>query len=227
MMTTTLLFLAASYVLGSIPFGFWLARWLKGVDIRTVGSGNIGATNVNRVCGPAVGRVVFALDFLKGLLPPVIGRVVLHLDRPDSRWIVLSALLAVLGHNYSVFLGFKGGKGISTSGGALFGAAPKTGLGVAIVFLVFLFGSSIISVGSLAAAVALPFFMVWLYPGDWCQLAFGIVASAMAIYKHRNNIERLRTGAEPRVHLFGRRVPGEAPPSESLDKKERSSDAFH
>jgi acyl phosphate:glycerol-3-phosphate acyltransferase len=217
------LLLVGSYLLGSIPFGFWIALRLKGVDVRTVGSGNIGATNVSRVCGPAIGRAVFVLDFLKGLVPPLVGRYALHVDRPDSRWIVLAALLAILGHNYSIFLGFKGGKGISTSGGALFGAAPLAGLGVGIVFIVFLLASAIISVGSLAAAVALPFFMLWLYPRDWFQLAFGIVAAAMAIYKHRKNIERLRTGAEPRVHLFGKRS-GEAPAAASPSEKDVPSD---
>src|SRR3954468_4673007 len=85
---TILLFLACSYLLGSVPFGLWIALWLKGVDVRTLGSGNIGATNVTRVCGPAIGRLVFVLDLLKGLLPPLIGKYILHLDKPDSRYIV-------------------------------------------------------------------------------------------------------------------------------------------
>jgi glycerol-3-phosphate acyltransferase PlsY len=221
------LLLVGSYLLGSIPFGFWIALWLKGVDIRTLGSGNIGATNVTRVCGPAVGRLVFVLDFLKGLVPPLIARHALHLDQPDSRWIVLAALLAILGHNYSIFLGFQGGKGISTSGGGLLGAAPKAGLGVALVFILVLLASSTISIGSLAAAIALPFLMFWLYPHDWYQLAFGIVASLMAIYKHRKNIERLRNGTEPRVHLFGKRQTASSPNPEALTEKDTPPDAFH
>jgi len=140
---------------------------------------------------------------------------------------VLAALLAILGHNYSVFLGFQGGKGISTSGGALLGAAPKTGLGVALVFILVLLASSTISIGSLAAAVALPFLMFWLYPHDWYQLAFGIVASLMAIYKHRKNIERLRNGTEPRVHLFGKRQTASSPDPEALTEKDTPPDAFH
>src|SRR4051812_14297416 len=104
MTITILLFLAGSYLLGSVPFGLWIALWLKGVDIRTVGSGNIGATNVARVCGPAVGQLVFALDFLKGLAPALVGRYALHLDQPGAPWIVLAALFAILGHNFSVFL---------------------------------------------------------------------------------------------------------------------------
>jgi glycerol-3-phosphate acyltransferase PlsY len=218
------LFLIGSYLLGSIPFGLWIVKWLKGIDVRTVGSGNIGATNVSRICGPAIGRLVFVLDLLKGLIPPLIGRYVLHVDQPDSRWIVLAARLAILGHNFSIFLGFQGGKGISTSGGALLGAAPKAGLGAAIVFIVFLLASSTISVGSLAAAVALPLLMFWLYPHDWFQLGFGIVASLMAIFKHRKNVERLRNGTEPRVHIFGKRQAPPAAPADSQPEKEATSD---
>ena len=235
MTITLVLFLIGSYLLGSIPFGLWIALWTKGVDVRTLGSGNIGATNVTRVCGPAIGRFVFVLDFLKGLVPPLVGRYMLHLDRPglpwgeggggtlslirpDSRGIVLGALLAILGHNFSVFLRFKGGKGISTSGGALLGAAPLVGVGVGVVFMLFMLVSSTISLGSVAAAASLPFLMWWLYPHDWYQLAFAVVASVMALYKHRKNIERLRAGTEPRIHLFGRR--GGPPDSAPPDKKE-------
>ena len=219
MTVTHTLFLVCSYLLGSIPFGLWICLWLKGVDVRTMGSGNIGATNVTRVCGPAVGRFVFVLDLLKGLIPPLVGRFILHLDRPDSLWIVLGALLAILGHNFSIFLRFRGGKGISTSGGALIGAAPPVGLGAGIVFIVVLLLSSTISVGSLAAAIALPFLMAWLYPHDYYQLAFAIVASLMAIFKHRKNIERLRKGEEPRVHLYGKREV-KASPASPLDQEE-------
>jgi glycerol-3-phosphate acyltransferase PlsY len=222
MTTTIVLFLAGSYLLGSIPFGLWIALWLKGVDIRTIGSGNIGATNVARVCGPAIGQLVFVLDFLKGLAPALVGRFALHLDQPGAPWLVLAALLAIIGHNFSIFLGFRGGKGISTSGGALLGVAPFTGLGVGLVFVVVLLASSIISVGSLAAALAVPILMWLFYPHDWYRLAFGIAASIMAIYKHRKNIERLRAGVEPRIHIFGKR---KAPPAEPIGDKDAPPDA--
>ncbi len=224
-MTITIpLLLAGSYLLGSIPFGLWICFWLKGVDVRTLGSGNIGATNVSRVCGPAIGRFVFVLDMLKGLIPPLLGRYVLHLDRPDSRWIVLGALLAILGHNFSIFLRFQGGKGISTSGGALLGAAPPVGLSAVVVFALFFLVSSTISVGSIAAAATLPLIMWWFYPRDWYQLAFSIVAAVMAIYKHRKNVERLRAGTEPRVHVYGRR-PAPAADTAPTDRKGTPPDA--
>ncbi len=189
------LLLIGSYLFGSLPFGLWLAWKWKGVDIRTVGSGNIGATNVGRICGPVAGAFVFILDCLKGLLPPLVG-LALHLASP---WQVLAALLAVIGHNYSIFLGFKGGKGISTSGGALFGIAWQVGLSACgafgLAFLLFRY----ISVGSLAAALSLPIMMCVFYPGDYCRLSFGIIACVMAFYKHRGNIARLRDGTEPKV----------------------------
>ena len=227
MTLSLVLLLVGSYLLGSIPFGLWIALRLKGVDVRTLGSGNIGATNVSRICGPAIGRLVFVLDLLKGLLPPLIGKVLLHLDRPDSRYIVLASLLAILGHNFSIFLGFKGGKGISTSGGALLGAAPLVGLADGVVFIVLLLATSIISAGSIAAATALPFLMLWLYPRDWFMFAFGLAASAMALVKHRKNIERLRKGEEPRVHLYGKRDNAAPPPAAPLLEKETPPDAGH
>ena len=196
------MFLVCSYLIGSLPFGLWIAFWLKGVDIRTVGSGNIGATNVSRVCGPGVGRAVFVLDLLKGAIPPLIGDFLVHLN---SHWIVLGALLAIIGHNYSILLGFKGGKGISTSGGALLGAAPLVGLCAIVIFGLVTLATSIISVGSLAAAITLPFIMFRLYPHDPYRIGFGIAAAIMAIYKHRKNIERLMKGTEPKVQIFGGR----------------------
>jgi glycerol-3-phosphate acyltransferase PlsY len=191
------LLLAGSYLLGSLPFGLWIARHWKGVDIRTVGSGNIGSTNVGRICGPVAGALVFVLDMLKGFLPPLIG-MKLHLP---SQWQILAALLAILGHNYSLFLGFKGGKGIATSGGALLGIAPWTGLSALCIFLLELLTIGYVSLGSILAALSLPFFMLLYYPHDSYRLTFGIIACAMAVYKHRANIRRLRVGTEPKAHL--------------------------
>ena len=183
-----------SYLFGSLPFGLWIALKWKGVDIRTVGSGNIGSTNVSRVCGPAAGAVVLLLDCLKGLLPPLVGSA-LHLP---SQWQILAALLAIIGHNYSIFLGFKGGKGIATTAGALFGVAWQVGAGAlslfGIVFLAFRF----VSQGSIAAALSLPPLMWYFYPHDYYRLGFSLFTCIMAIYKHRANIQRLRAGTEPK-----------------------------
>src|SRR5579862_5375400 len=150
-MTHTLMIsglLLGSYLLGSLPFGLWIARKFKGVDIRTLGSGNIGATNVWRTCGPVTGSVVFALDVLKGFLPPLIGAG-LHLN---SGWQILAALLAILGHNYSLWLGGKGGKGIATSLGALLGIAPSVGLTAFALFGLEVVLLGWISLGSILGA---------------------------------------------------------------------------
>ncbi len=203
-MTHTLMIgglLLGSYLLGSLPFGLWIARKFKGVDIRTLGSGNIGSTNVWRICGPVAGSVVFSLDVLKGLLPPLVGAG-LHLN---SGWQILAALLAILGHNYSLWLGGKGGKGIATSLGALLGIAPSVGLTAFALFGLEVVLVGWISLGSILGALSLPILMPLFYPGDAYRLAFGVVAGLMAIYKHRANIRRLLAGTEPKVHPFGRK----------------------
>ena len=197
-MTTSGLHIAlleiGSYLFASLPFGLWIALKWKGVDIRTVGSGNIGSTNVSRVCGPVAGVVVLLLDCLKGLLPPLIGHA-LHLS---SQWLMLSALLAVIGHNYSIFLGFKGGKGIATSAGALYGIAWQVGLGACSLFGLVFLAFRFVSLGSIAAALSLPPLMWFFYRNDYYRLGFAIFACVMALYKHRANIQRLRAGTEPK-----------------------------
>ena len=189
--------LLGSYLLGSLPFGLWIARRLKGVDIRTLGSGNIGSTNVSRVCGSKAGAAVFCLDVLKGVLPPLAGTAL----RLDSCWQVAAAMLAIIGHNYSVWLGFKGGKGIATSLGAMAGVAIKVVPPVGGVFLLELVTLRYVSLGSILGALALPVSTVWLYPGDHYRLAFASIACLMALYKHRANVGRLRAGTEPKVRF--------------------------
>src|SRR5215831_18869662 len=152
--------LAGSYLFGSLPFGLWIAKQWKGVDIRTLGSGNIGSTNVWRVCGPTAGLLALLFDLLKGLLPPLIG---LKLGLA-SQWQILAALCGILGHNYSAWLGFKGGKGIATSLGALLGTAPLAGFTALGIFLVELLTLRWVSFGSILAALALPLLMLYFYP---------------------------------------------------------------
>ncbi len=201
--------LAGSYLLGSLPFGLWIAKKWKGVDIRTLGSGNIGSTNVGRVCGPVAGGLVFALDVLKGLVPPLVGAA-LHLAAP---WVILMALLAILGHNYSVWLGFQGGKGIATSLGALLGIAPGVGLTAFCLFGIEVLTLRWVSFGSILGALSLPILMPLFYPGDIYRLGFGLVACLMAIYKHRANIQRLLSRKEPKIHLPWDKKPSTSPAS--------------
>ncbi len=189
--------LAVSYLFGSVPFGLWLVKRWKGVDLRSVGSGNIGATNVGRIAGPLGYTLAFTFDVFKGLLPPLLAR---HFGLAAG-WQVLSALCGVIGHNYSVFLGFKGGKGIATSLGALVGVAPWVGFGALGIFLLEFLTLRWVSLGSILAALSLPVLALWLYPAQPAVLAFACVACAMAVYKHRANIQRLRAGTEPKVCL--------------------------
>jgi glycerol-3-phosphate acyltransferase PlsY len=196
--------LIGSYLLGSLPFGLWVARIWKGIDIRTVGSGNIGATNVGRVCGRQAFAVVFVLDCLKGLLPPLVGH---YLLRVDSGWQVLAALLAIVGHNFSIFLGFQGGKGIATGCGTLFGLVPINGFIAAAIFLIEMATLGYVSLGSLIATLSVPLLIPFFYPGDPYRLAYAIIGSAIIFYKHRANIQRLWNGTEPKVRLFAKKTP--------------------
>ncbi|MDW8208461.1 MAG: glycerol-3-phosphate 1-O-acyltransferase PlsY [Chloroherpetonaceae bacterium] len=186
-----------SYLLGSLPVGLWVGRRWKGLDVRQFGSGNIGATNVGRVCGPVAGGFVLVCDVLKGLLPPMAGAA-MDLSSP---WQILAALVAILGHNYSVWLCFKGGKGIATSLGALLGIAPPVALTALLLFGIEILLLRWVSLGALLGAFSLPVLMPLYYPGDGFRLAFGVLACILAVLRHRSNIQRLLAGTEPRVHL--------------------------
>ncbi|HSY17449.1 MAG TPA: glycerol-3-phosphate 1-O-acyltransferase PlsY [Candidatus Acidoferrales bacterium] len=204
-----------AYLLGSIPFGFVVAR-IKGIDIRSVGSGNIGATNAMRVLGKPAGIFVLLMDALKGylacgILPSLIyntlaphysGLYTLFQNEPaefQARFTVLAGICAVLGHNYTCWLKFKGGKGIATTAGVYLALAPWAVLVALVVFILAVLLSKYVSVGSISAAVALPV-TVWVMTPH--NLLLGIVTTilgAMAIYKHKSNIQRLKAGTENRL----------------------------
>lgn len=221
-----------AFLLGSIPFGLFIAK-TKGIDIRQHGSGNIGATNVYRVMGRKFGLTCLLLDALKGFLPviiavnliPVEGRVpMLHLaflsdwvmtSAPDAFTAqllhVITALAAVLGHNYSPWIGFKGGKGIATSAGVLIGLMPAAVLILLIVFMITLFSTRYVAVASMVAAVCLPVVThlgaryhedqngvsLW-EAGTWNKplFFFALTIAILAVWKHRSNIRRLCEGTE-------------------------------
>ena len=198
-----LLIAVASYLLGSIPFGFIAGR-ICGIDIRTKGSGNIGATNVLRVLGKKWGYVVFFLDFLKGILPVLLalawGRSIGV--NPASAPGALAALCALLGHSFPVWLGFKGGKGIASSAGVIVGLF---GIGAFLFclgsWLLFFSITRFVSVASIAAAIAVPLSVSVLYfmhRSDWLTLLVACLMCVLAIWRHRSNIMRLRAGTEPR-----------------------------
>lgn len=204
-MIYVLLLALASYLIGAIPFGYLLVRFRKGIDIRTVGSGSLGATNVSRVLGGRWFAVTFALDFAKGFVPAfVLGRLAVRVFDAPAEIGILYGILAMAGHIWPVYLGFKGGKGVATAAGAVTGIAPAaTGL-AAIVFLAVFLAYRYVSLGSICAAVALPVAYVALGvlggtdPVD-SKLAALVVMSALIVVKHRSNLKRLLAGTESRA----------------------------
>jgi glycerol-3-phosphate acyltransferase PlsY len=205
----------AAYLLGSIPFGF-LAAKAKGIDIRSVGSGNIGATNAMRVLGKPIGIAVLLLDVAKGyvacaLIPPLIwnwlaphysGLFQYFRDTSaenQMKYCLLAGIFAVLGHNYTCWLKFKGGKGIATTAGVYLALAPWALLVALVVFILAILFTKYVSVGSIFGAIALAA-TVWIMSPN--NLLLGIVTTALgalAIYKHKSNIQRLMAGTENRL----------------------------
>ena len=208
------LLVPVAYVLGSIPFGLMVGR-MKGVDPRKAGSGNIGATNVGRLLGKRFFFLVFALDLLKGLLPMLAAGALLHAGSGaahDAKTYVLWLLVgfaAIVGHMFSLFLGFKGGKGVATSSGVILGLFPYFTVPGAVALLAWfaVFKSSrYVSLASIIAAVAFPIayagigvVLGWpLLREQLPLLVFAVLVAAMIVYKHRSNIARLRAGTESR-----------------------------
>jgi glycerol-3-phosphate acyltransferase PlsY len=216
-----------AFLLGSIPFGLLIAK-AKGIDIRQHGSGNIGATNVLRVVGKKYGITCLILDALKGLIPTIIGislirfagmknpMMISALDPFAAEFPMLTAqlfqvltgLCAILGHNYSPWVGFKGGKGIATSAGVLIAMMPAAIVILLIVFLVVVFTTRYVSLASIVAAAVLPIVTLWgswfhgkIQNGTWNKplFVFSIVIAILAIWKHRSNIQRLMKGTENRL----------------------------
>ncbi len=195
LMLTLLVF--AAYLLGSIPNGLLLAR-LKGVDLQKVGSGNIGATNVYRCVGKGWGVAAFVLDAVKGFIPAFFFP---RLAESAPPWLGLACgLAAVAGHNWPVWLKFKGGKGVSTSAGMLLGIAPAA---VGVGFLVFAATVALtrfVSLGSILAALAVPAAYLALNGAENRLLAGALVLMGLlVVVKHRANIRRLLAGTEPRI----------------------------
>ena len=193
---TTALVVLGGYLLGSMPFGYWVVRALRGEDVRERGSGNIGATNVWRTYGKAYGIPIVVLDVAKGFVPALVGTLL-----AGELVGVLAGGAAMLGHWRPLFLRFeKGGKTVAAAGGTFFGVAPLLGgIGLAVWLALFLV-TRYASVASMGTALALP--LVGLALGEpWPVLAFAAIAAAAVILLHRGNIARLRAGTESRFRL--------------------------
>lgn len=194
------------YLIGSFPTGYIVGR-LRGVDIRTVGSGNVGATNVTRVLGKQFGYPVFVVDFLKGLVPLLLARAIAHryqLDPFATDWCVaVAGFFAVIGHSYPVWLGFKGGKGVATSLGLIFGINWIAALIMFAVWIVLFKVTRYVSVASIIAAGALPIAMVALLLLHQLQTSvlvyFALLLTVIVVFRHRSNMSRLLSGTEPRA----------------------------
>ena len=206
MSAATIAAVVASYFLGSVPVGFTLVKAMRGVDIRTTGSGNIGATNVARVMGIKWFFVVFFLDLLKGLAPcVVVGRLSGHtwLAQPANLAVVLAGLAAVVGHTFPVFLGFRGGKGVATSAGVCVYALPTGVLAAVIVWIVAAAIWRYVSLASLmsvAAAWVTEFLLnVNRLAAAKYAVAFATVVSAIIVWRHKANIRRLLDGTENKI----------------------------
>lgn len=219
-MSQLLVIAVLSYLLGSIPFGYLLVRFVRGEDVRLSGSGNIGATNVGRK-SPALGLLTLVLDALKGCLavmigvigsPTLFGRISIpHMpwrfilpagnSADFAPWAALAALFAVVGHMFPVWLKFHGGKGVATGLGAFALIAPWAVLLSAVVFAVFVLVFRYVSLGSIAGVAAFPY-LAWLlseFGGEQRALAMMAVSSILIIAKHHANIRRLLSGTENRI----------------------------
>lgn len=205
-MTYTLAAIALSYVLGSIPTGLWLGQWLRGIDIREHGSKNIGATNTMRVLGKKLGAAALAGDALKGLIP-VIG---ISQISPWPYAPLACGIAAIFGHLASVFLGFKGGKGVATSLGVFLALCPVPTASAAVVFFAVVAATRMVSAGSILAAIAMTV-SVYVLPHDMITMptrlmppgpALRIMVTAIAVLivvKHRANIGRIIRGQENKI----------------------------
>lgn len=205
MVAAYLLTAILGYLLGSIPTGYLVGR-AKGLDLRTQGSGNIGATNALRVLGKPAGIFVLLMDALKGAVSTTLvpHQIWQWLAPPNvspatpTGLAIAGGLAAVLGHVFTLWLRFKGGKGVATSAGVLAGLIPFAFLTVLGTFLLVLALWRIVSLGSIAAAVMLPV-ATWFWHGEPALIAFALLLAALVVIRHRGNIARLIKGTEPRI----------------------------
>lgn len=213
-----------SYLVGSIPTGILISKWVKGIDLRDFGSGNMGSTNAGRLLGWRWGLVVQLTDIAKGLFVVMIiarlhyGDMPFHNRTPFEDFTliqIIAGMSAVMGHIWSIFANFRGGKGINTAAGMLIGVAPIELVVAVGVFMLVLFFSGYVSLGSISAAAAFPTTMFLRFnifhvdiPSYNTLILFSIATSLLVIYQHRTNIKRLLSGTENRFNklkIFGRK----------------------
>ncbi len=187
--------------MGALPNGVWIGKYFKGIDIREHGSKNSGATNSYRVLGPKYGLMVLAADALKGFLPPFLASQF----GVTGNWLILIGMAAIIGHILSFFLNFKGGKGVATSLGVFLFLIPKVTLALLVIFIIVVYATRYISLGSIIAAILLPV-LTFISPLNygiekWPMMVMTIIIAIFVVYKHKTNIERLLKGTENKFKL--------------------------
>ncbi|NLW07166.1 MAG: glycerol-3-phosphate 1-O-acyltransferase PlsY [Clostridia bacterium] len=188
--------LVFAYLIGSIPTAYVVGRYIYKFDIRRRGSGNIGATNALRTMGTVPGLVVLGVDVFKGVIAVWLGQAI-----GGAQLAALTAILAIIGHNWSIFLEFQGGRGVATAAGAALAMAPQVIFWAVLIWITVIILTRYVSLGSIIAAAITPFMMLFgQYP--WPYVLFTFVGAALIIYRHRPNINRLLAGTE---HKLGER----------------------
>ncbi|HZI29798.1 MAG TPA: glycerol-3-phosphate 1-O-acyltransferase PlsY [Gemmatimonadaceae bacterium] len=210
----------ASYVIGSIPWAYLAGRWLKGVDLRTYGSGNLGTTNVLRLLGAPAAIIVYALDAAKGFLPVLLFPAIFNFA-PHGGWAIACGMAAIMGHVKPLFLLFNGGgKGVATASGVFFALTPLATFASLAFFLLLLFTTRTMSLASLTGAAVLPIGVALTHGVK--SLVFGVAlgVAAFVYWTHRANIGRLRRGEEPKLSF--RRTPKDAGAVDGLSPQGRA-----
>jgi len=182
-----------SYLLGSISFSYFIAKIWMGIDIRNYGSGNAGATNVLRVLGTKPAIIALLGDALKGIIAVYLGKLT-----GDESIMLLCGLAVVIGHNWPIFLKFKGGKGIATSLGVILTISPLSSLILIIIGVFIIYITRYVSLGSITSAIILPFIFYMLHKSGY-YLIFALVLTFLALFRHRSNIQRLLSGKESKL----------------------------
>lgn len=198
-----LLLLLAAYLIGGIPFGYLLVRWKTGEDVRTKGSGNIGATNVLRTTGRAFGVLTLALDIAKGYFAVWL---MARATNEDPTWTAAAAVAVLLGHGFPIFLKFQGGKAVASFVGANLYLAPAALLACVVLLVVVVAMTRYISLGSMVAAAMFPLAVFLLLHPPLPILLSAAISAAFIVWRHRSNIERIRAGTENVFRFGGKRA---------------------
>jgi acyl phosphate:glycerol-3-phosphate acyltransferase len=200
-LTAVVVSVLAGYLCGALPWGLWIGRVVRGIDIREHGSKNLGATNVYRTLGPGLGVMTLLLDIAKGALPVALvpGLAITRAFPGGHSWCAVTvAVAAVAGHLYTVFAGFRGGKGVATTVGVLLALSPPACGVFLVVFLATLLVTRYVSLGSVLGAIAFSVSLAWLAPARWRDPVFGlgVLLAVLVIARHGENLRRLLRGEE-------------------------------